>query len=88
MSVLFQGKFCKVSQEEKIIRDKDGKEDGKYLVVSLSNGEKTFEVTCGASSELAKVPVFNNCSVDFDVIDKKLKVVGATAIAKGGERHE
>lgn len=88
MSVLFQGKFCKVSQEEKIILNKDGKEDGRYLVVSLSNGEKTFEVTCGTNSDLAKIPVFNNCNVNFDVIDKKLKVVGATGIAKGGERHE
>lgn len=77
----------KVAQEEKVIVDKEGNEQGKYYIIGLSNGAKSFEVTCGERNNLLKVPVFSKVRVHFDIVDKKLKAVDADAIARG-EKHE
>ena len=86
MAFLFNLDLIKVSQEERVIINKEGKEDGKYYVVGLSNGQKSFEVTCGEKNNLLKVPVFSGARVYFDIVDKKLKAVDADAIAKGGNQ--
>lgn len=86
MAALFELELVKVSQEERTIKGKDGKPDSKYYVVSLSNGVKSFEVTCGEKNELCKVPVFAGCRVSFDIVDKKLKAVDALHLVKGGNK--
>ena len=87
MSFLFSLDLMKIAQEEKVIVDKEGNEQGKYYVIGLSNGSKSFEVTCGEKNNLLKVPVFSKARVHFDIVDKKLKAVDADAIARG-EKHE
>ncbi len=84
MAFLFDLTVMKVSQEERVITNKNGDVDGKYYVIGLSNGAKSFEVTCGERNNLVKVPVFSKARVYFDIVDKKLKAVDADAIAKGG----
>ena len=86
MAFLFNLDLMKVSQEERTITNKNGDVDGKYYVVGLSNGNKSFEVTCGEKNNLVKVPVFSKARVYFDILDKKLKAVDAEAIAKGGNQ--
>lgn len=88
MAFLFSLDLMKVAQEEKVIVDKEGNEHGKYYIIGLSNGAKSFEVTCGEKNNLLKVPVFSKVRVHFDIVDKKLKAVDADAVAKGGEKHE
>ena len=44
---LFSLNVMKTSQEERIIKGHNGEPDSKYYVVCLSNGQKSFEVTCG-----------------------------------------
>lgn len=83
MAALFELDLMKVSQEERIIQGKNGEPDSKYYVVSLSNGTKSFEVTCGEKNGLCKVPVFAKCRVSFDIVDKKVKVVDALHLVKG-----
>lgn len=82
---LLRGKFYKVSQEEKIIKDKDGKEDGRYYVIGLSNGRKTFEVTAGEKNSIVAIPVMRQIIVDFDIIDKKIKVLSSVEYGNGGK---
>lgn len=87
MSYLFNLDLFKVAQEEKIITNKDGKEEGKYYVVSLSNGQKSFEVTCGEKNNLVKISTFEKCRVAFDIVDKRLKAVDAISLAgKAGSK--
>lgn len=86
MAFLFDLTVMKVSQEERVITNKSGDVDGKYYVIGLSNGAKSFEVTCGEKNNLVKVPVFSKARVYFDIVDKKLKAVDADAIAKGGNQ--
>ena len=86
MAGLFDLELVKVSQEERIIEGENGKPDSKYYVVSLSNGIKSFEVTCGEKNTLCKVPVFAKCKVTFDIVDKKVKVVDALHLVKGGNQ--
>ena len=86
MAFLFSLDLMKVAQEEKVIVDKEGNEQGKYYIIGLSNGAKSFEVTCGERNNLLKVPVFSKVRVHFDIVDKKLKAVDADTVAKGGEK--
>lgn len=87
MAALFSLDLMKVSQEERIIEGKNGEPDSKYYVVGLSNGTKSFDVTCGEKNGLCGVPVFGKCRVSFDIIDKKVKVVDALHLAgKGGSQ--
>lgn len=92
MSYLFSLDLIKVAQEEKVITNKDGKEEGKYYVISLSNGQKSFEVTCGEKNYLVKIDLLDKCRVAFDIVDKKLKAVDAISIsksvAKAGDKNE
>lgn len=92
MSYLFSLDLFKVAQEEKVITNNDGKEEGKYYVIALSNGQKSFEVTCGEKNNLVKIDPFEKCRVAFDIVDKKLKAVDAVSISKSvvkaGEKHE
>lgn len=87
MAFLFSLDLMKVAQEEKIIVDKEGNEQGKYYIIGLSNGAKSFEVTCGERNNLLKVPVFSKVRVHFDIVDKKLKAVDADTVVKGGEKN-
>ena len=86
MAFLFDLTVMKVSQEERVITNKNGDADGKYYVIGLSNGAKSFEVTCGEKNNLVKVPVFSKARVYFDIVDKKLKAVDADAIANGANK--
>lgn len=86
MAALFDLDLMKVSQEERAIQGKNGEPDSKYYVVSLSNGIKSFEVTCGEKNSLCKVPVFAKCRVSFDIVDKKVKVIDALHLVKGGNQ--
>lgn len=86
MAALFDLDLMKVSQEERAIQGKNGEPDSKYYVVSLSNGIKSFEVTCGEKNSLCKVPVFAKCRVSFDIVDKKIKVIDALHLVKGGNQ--
>ena len=86
MAFLFDLTVMKVSQEERVITNKNGDVDGKYYVIGLSNGAKSFEVTCGEKNNLVKVPVFSKARVYFDIVDKKLKAVDADAIANGANK--
>lgn len=86
MAALFELDLVKVSQEERTIQGENGEPDSKYYVVALSNGTKSFEVTCGEKNGLVKVPVFAKCRVSFDIIDKKVKVVDALHLVKGGNQ--
>ena len=67
MAFLFSLDLMKIAQEEKVIVDKEGNERGKYYVIGLSNGAKSFEVTCGEKNNLLKVPVFSKVRVHFDM---------------------
>lgn len=87
MAFLFSLDLMKIAQEEKLIVDKEGNEQGKYYVIGLSNGAKSFEVTCGEKNNLLKVPVFSKVRVHFDIVDKKLKAIDADVVAKGGEKN-
>lgn len=87
MAFLFSLDLMKIAQAEKVIVDKEGNEQGKYYVIGLTNGAKSFEVTCGERNNLLKVPVFSKVRVHFDIVDKKLKVIDADAVAKGGEKN-
>lgn len=87
MAFLFSLDLMKIAQEEKVIVDKEGNEQGKYYVIGLSNGAKSFEVTCGEKNNLLKVPVFSKARVHFDIVDKKLKAIDVDAVAKGGEKN-
>lgn len=86
MAALFDLDLVKVSQEERAIQGKNGEPDSKYYVVSLSNGIKSFEVTCGEKNSLCKVPVYAKCRVSFDIVDKKIKVIDALHLVKGGNQ--
>lgn len=88
MAFLFSLDLMKIAQEEKVIVDKKGNEQGKYYVIGLTNGAKSFDVTCGERNNLLKVPLFSKVRVHFDIVDKKLKAIDADAVAKGGEKHE
>ena len=55
MAFLFSLDLMKIAQEEKVIVDKEGNERGKYYVIGLTNGAKSFEVTCGERNNLLKV---------------------------------
>ena len=75
--VLF-GRFLKVSQEERTIKSKnEGEEDSKYYVVYLSDGVKTFDVTCGVNNVVLTLPPFQWADFGFDIQDRKVKVVSA-----------
>lgn len=78
---LFSLKVVKTSQEERIIKGHNGEPDSKYYVVSLSNGQKSFEVTCGEKNPLVSIDVFSPCKVSFDIVDKKIKPVDALPLA-------
>lgn len=89
MAELFNLNVMKTSQEERIIKGHNGEPDAKYYVVSLSNGHKTFEVTCGEKNPLVAIDVFSRCKVSFDIVDKKIKPIDALPLApsmvgKGG----
>lgn len=91
MAELFSLNVMKASQEERIIKGRNGEPDSKYYVVTLSTGEKSFEVTCGDSNPLSKIETFDRCKVCFDIVDKKLKAVDALPLApsmagKGGAK--
>lgn len=81
MAELFNLNVMKTSQEERVIKGRNGEPDSKYYVVSLSNGEKSFEVTCGENNPLVKIDVFSRCKVSFDIVDKKIKPVDALYLA-------
>lgn len=78
---LFSLKVVKASQEERIIKGHNGEPDSKYYVVCLSNGQKSFEVTCGEKNPLVSIDVFSPCKVSFDIVDKKIKPVDALQLA-------
>lgn len=78
---LFSLKVVKTSQEERIIKGHNGEPDSKYYVVCLSNGQKSFEVTCGEKNPLVSIDVFSPCKVSFDIVDKKIKPVDALPLA-------
>ena len=78
---LFSLKVVKTSQEERIIKGHNGEPDSKYYVVCLSNGQKSFEVTCGEKNPLVSIDVFSSCKVSFDIVDKKIKPVDALPLA-------
>jgi len=82
MAKILSGRFIKISQEEKIILNKDGVEDGRYYIIGLSNGEKSFDVTCGSNNSILAVGMFTPCDVDFDVDARKLKVLDAFPVKK------
>ena len=86
MAALFDLELVKVSQDERTIEGKNGEPNSKYYVVALSNGTKSFEVTCGEKNTLCKVPVFAKCKVSFDIVDKKVKVVDALHLVKGSNQ--
>lgn len=80
--VLF-GRFVKVSQEERIIKArKEGEPDSKYFVVFLSDGVKTFDVTCGEKNVILTLPPMQWADFGFDVQDHKVKVVSASLVAE------
>ncbi len=79
MAYLFDLDLVKTSQEERIIKGKNGEADSKYYVVGLSNGCKSFDVTCGEKNNLVTIGVFQKCKVYFDIVDKKLKAVDAVS---------
>ena len=70
MAELFSLNVMKASQEERIIRGRNGEPDSKYYVVTLSTGEKSFEVTCGDSNPLSKIETFDRC------LKKQMKMIG------------
>ena len=80
MAYLFDLDLFKTSQEERIIKGKNGEADSKYYVVGLSNGFKSFDVTCGEKNNLVTIGVFKACKVYFDIVDKKLKAVDAVSV--------
>ena len=80
MAALFNLDLMKVSQEERTIQGKNGESDSKYYVVGLSNGFKSFDVTCGEKNNLVTIGVFKACKVYFDIVDKKLKAVDAVSV--------
>lgn len=91
MAELFNLNVMKTSQEERIIKGHNGEPDSKYYVVCLSNGQKTFEVTCGEKNPLVSIDVFSRCKVSFDIVDKKIKPIDALPLApsmagKGGAK--
>ena len=55
MAELFSLNVMKTSQEERIIKGHNGEPDSKYYVVCLSNGQKSFEVTCGEKNPLVSI---------------------------------
>lgn len=81
MAELFNLNVMKTSQEERIIKGHNGEPDSKYYVVCLSNGHKSFEVTCGEKNPLVSIDVFSTCKVSFDIVDKKIKPVDALPLA-------
>ena len=88
---LFSLNVVKASQEERIIKGHDGEPDSKYYVVCLSNGQKSFEVTCGEKNPLVSIDVFSPCKVSFDIVDKKIKPVNAlllssSKVGKGSDK--
>lgn len=88
---LFSLNVMKASQEERIIKGHDGEPDSKYYVVCLSNGQKSFEVTCGEKNPLVSIDVFSPCKVSFDIVDKKIKPVNAlllssSKVGKGSDK--
>ncbi len=80
MAYLFDLNLVKTSQEERVIKGKNGEPDSKYYVIGLSNGQKSFDVTCGVNNNLVNIVVFGKCKVYFDIVDKKLKAVDAVAV--------
>ena len=57
MAYLFDLDLFKTSQEERIIKGKNGEADSKYYVVGLSNGIKSFDVTCGEKNNLVTIGI-------------------------------
>lgn len=79
MAYLFDLNLVKTSQEECLIKGKNGEPDSKYYVVGLSNGQKSFDVTCGERNNLVNIEVFGKCKVYFDIVDRRVKVIDAVA---------
>lgn len=80
--VLF-GRFVKVSQEERTIKArKEGEQDSKYFVVFLSDGVKTFDITCGENNVVLTLPPMQWADFGFDVQDHKVKAVSATLVSQ------
>lgn len=83
MSALFRGKFVKVSQVEQSLKNEKD-EDVIFYYVTLSNGEKTFEISCGASNPLVEIPLYTQCVVDFDTKpNRKLYLACVNAVPYG-----
>ena len=79
MAYLFDLNLVKTSQEECVIKGKNGEPDSKYYVVGLSNGQKSFDVTCGERNNLVNIQVFSKCKVYFDIVDRRVKVIDAVS---------
>lgn len=87
MAKLLSGRFIKISQEEKVIVNKDGVEEGKYYIIGLSNGEKSFDVTTGSNNSILAIGMFAPCDVDFDVDARKLKIIDAFPVKINKEQQ-
>lgn len=86
--VLF-GRFFKVSQEERTIKsNREGDEDSKYYVVYLSDGVKTFDVTCGVNNVVLALPPVQWADFGFDIQDRKVKVVSAVLLSDKKESRK
>ena len=80
VSYLFQGRFFKCAESKGQIVDKQSGEVTEYYTVMLTNGIKTFHVTCGITSDLVvKCDLFKPYQMFIDVVEsrgvQKLKVV-------------
>lgn len=85
--VLF-GKFVKVSQEERTIKARsEGEADSRYYVVYLTDGVKTFDVTCGEKNEILGIPPMQWYTFGFDVENRKVKVVSVTPVEKNKDNN-
>lgn len=80
VSYLFRGKFFKCAENKGQIVNKQTGEVTEYYTVMLTNGVKTFHVTCGVEADLiTKCELFEPYHMFVDIVDnkgvQKLKVV-------------
>lgn len=79
------GRFVKVSQEARTIQAKrEGEKDSVYYIVYLTDGVKTFDITCGEKNDILIAPAMQWLDIGFDIESRKVKVVSVTAVDSGG----
>ncbi len=63
---LFKGTFMVVARDEKSFKGKDGN-DVRFWNITLSNGKKAIDATCGAKSALKEVEMFKPFDMEMSV---------------------